>query len=142
MRIDSADLTPDLLNRLPLWTWYDGTMMDSEDLIRPVSPSETLDDSVTDLFIAIDATLANGYSAQGYVVYDIALDEVRSIALWIDSTVVSFSRYVQGFVVKELERLGDVARRDPVFPIAFEAKCELLGRGRVRGRFEEPLDRV
>lgn len=122
-QIRSKDLRLVDLHKHGVWTWS-SDLYQAEDLLVAVSmkSEEGLAEFETLLIHAV-FTLANGQILEGIIVYDLDLETVFAIELFIEDTRIALNQYLPDISLKELKQNTTLNTEinSQIFPIRFEA---------------------
>jgi hypothetical protein len=109
-----------------VWTWYKGSLFETEDEVYPVDLAcQSVSDFDT-LFMKASFTTAQGYNFVGSVSYNVERDEVYGVEFSFKGDDFGFNANLKDLALKEIKRLrtalGDESAE--IFPLKYENNLE------------------
>jgi hypothetical protein len=123
--IELSNLSLELINKYPTWTWYEGSLFKSENLIHPVDLTKIDFDDLDIIMFAASFVTAENKSLRGEVTYDVEADNIYSIGIFYDHVDFNFSIYFEDLYLQELERLRLHVKNDKLMVFPVEYKCDI-----------------
>ncbi len=138
IRIRVADLTPELLLKFPMWTWYEASPFEAEDTIRPVGACEINSLEGATVIIRAVLTTPSGRRFQGSVTYDLDFDEVFGVEIFYEGRTFGFNKHASDLAADELEllRRSTGEPEAAVFPLRYETDMLIRAGAKPAGYFD------
>jgi hypothetical protein len=120
--IELSSLSLEWINKYPTWTWYEGSLFESESLVYPIDLTEADLDSLETIMFSASFVTIEDELLRGEVTYDVEADNIYSIGIFYDHVDFSFSIYFEDLYLQELERLRLYMKNEKIviFPVKYE----------------------
>jgi hypothetical protein len=135
--IEISDFSLLWINKYPVWTWYEGSLFESESYVHPIDLLEIDQNDITTIMFAASFCTIEGVMVRGVVTYDADTDNIYCIGLFYNGGDFNFSINFEDLFIKELKRLRSHAKNENlmVFPVKYECDVNCIIKEKSVGFF-------